>query len=199
LPGAYHIPIYQVEVVGVVTNKAPYGAYRGYGKDVATYGIERFMDLAARKLDLSPDELRSRNFIQPHEFPYTQVTGPIYDSGDFPGLLRMAKEMLGYEEFRKRQESARKEGRHLGIGFSCMLEPSGAAVPNCIFNGYEPATVRVTPEGGVTLLSGLQEIGQGVETTLAQVVADELGVRVRCRALGPEGQREDPQGGSQAP
>jgi len=176
LPGAYHVPVFQCEVVGVVTNKAPYGAYRGYGKDIATYGIERFMELAARKLGIPSDELRRRNFIQPEEYPYAQVTGPIYDSGDFPSLYRMAQDALGWEGFRERQAEARKEGRYLRMGFAAMLEPSGAAVPNCIFNGYEPAIVRVTPEGGVILLSGLQDIGQGVETTLAQVVADELGV-----------------------
>ena len=176
LPGAYHIPAFRVKTIGVVTNKAPYGAYRGYGKDIATYGIERFMDLAARRLDIPSDELRRRNFIRADEFPYTQITGPVYDSGDFHRLLEMAEETLGSEEFRKRQEAARQEGRYLGIGFSAMLEPSGAAVLNCIFNGYEPASVRVTPEGGVTLLTGLQDIGQGIETTLAQVVADELGV-----------------------
>jgi carbon-monoxide dehydrogenase large subunit len=88
----------------------------------------------------------------------------------------MAQDMLDYPEFRKRQEAARAEGRYLGIGFACMTEPSGGAVPNCIFNGYEPAIVRVTPEGGVILLTGMMEIGQGIETTLAQVVGDELTV-----------------------
>ena len=177
LQGAYHVPVYHVEVTGVVTNKAPYGAYRGYGKDIACDGIERFMDLAARRLGIPSDELRRRNFIQPDEFPFTAITGPVYDSGDFPELLRMAQEALDFANFAQRQEAARREGRYLGIGFAVMLEPSGGAVPNCIFNGYEPAIVRVTPEGGVLLLTGMQDIGQGVETTLAQVVADELGVR----------------------
>ena len=177
LPGAYHIPLFEIDVTGVVTNKAPSGAYRGYGKDVASYAIERFMEIAARQLSLPSDELRRRNFIQPDEYPYTTITGPIHDSGDFPRLLATAQEMLDHEKFRQRQEEARQLGRYLGIGYSCMLEPSGAAVPNCIFNGYEPAIVRVSPEGGVTVLTGLQDIGQGVETTLAQVVADELAVR----------------------
>ncbi|HLH71003.1 MAG TPA: xanthine dehydrogenase family protein molybdopterin-binding subunit [Candidatus Dormibacteraeota bacterium] len=177
VPGAYKLPVLHVQVTGVVTNKAPYGAYRGYGKDIATYGIERLMEIAARRLHLPSDELRRRNFIQPDEYPFTTVTGPIHDSGDFPQLLSRAQELIGMEAFRRRQEEARRQGRHLGVGFSCMLEPSGAAVPNCIFNGYEPAQVRVTPEGGVILLTGLQDIGQGVETTLAQVVADELTLR----------------------
>ena len=175
-PGAYHLPVFSIDVTGVVTNKAPCGAYRGYGKDVATYAIERFMEIAARKLGVPSDELRRRNFIQPDEYPYTTVTGPIHDSGDHPRLLDTAQQMLDHDKFRQRQDEAREAGRYLGIGYASMLEPSGAAVPNCIFNGYEPAIVRVSPEGGVTLLTGLQDIGQGVETTLAQVVADELAV-----------------------
>jgi carbon-monoxide dehydrogenase large subunit len=176
LPSAYHVPVYEVQVTGVVTNKAPYGPYRGYGKDIANYGIERFMELASRRLGIASDELRRRNFIRAEEFPYEQVTGPLYDSGDFHRLLEMTQEALGHERFRERQEEARRQGRYLGMGFCAMLEPSGAAVLNSVFNGYEPATVRVTPQGGVTLLTGLQDIGQGIETTLAQVVADELTV-----------------------
>jgi carbon-monoxide dehydrogenase large subunit len=176
VPGAYHVPMFASDVIGVVTNKAPYGAYRGYGKDIATYGIERLMEIAARQIGIDSQELRRRNAIGADEFPYTQVTGPIYDSGDYPKLMRMAEDHLDLAGFRRRQDQARREGRHFGIGFALMLEPSGAAVPNCIFNGYEPAVVRVTPEGGVTVLSGLQDIGQGVETTLAQVVADQLTV-----------------------
>jgi carbon-monoxide dehydrogenase large subunit len=125
---------------------------------------------------MDPYELRRRNFIQPDQYPYTIPTGPIYDSGDVPKLLRMAQDALDYDGFRARQAAAREQGRYLGIGFACMTEPSGGAVPNCIFNGYEPAIVRVTPEGGVMVLTGMQEIGQGIETTLAQVVADELSV-----------------------
>jgi carbon-monoxide dehydrogenase large subunit len=183
LPGSYRVPVYDVELACVATNKAPAGALRGYGKDVATDGIERFLDLAAPQLGIDRLELRRRNFIQPDEYPYTQITGPVYDSGDVPRLLEMAREALDADGFAQRQAAARAEGRHLGIGFACMTEPSGGAVPMCIYNGYEPAILRVTPEGGVLLLTGLVDIGQGIETTLAQVVADELtiapdGVRV---------------------
>lgn len=176
ISGSYRVPMVEVETIGVVTNKAPYGAYRGYGKDIATDGIERFLDFAAKKIGMDPYELRRRNFIQADEYPYTIPTGPIYDSGDVPRLLQMAQDALSYDDFRDRQEAARKEGTYLGIGLACMTEPSGGAVPNCIFNGYEPAIVRVTPEGGVMLLTGMQEIGQGIETTLSQVVADEFTV-----------------------
>lgn len=176
LPGPYKITNYAIDVLGVVTNKAPYGAYRGYGKDMANYPIERMLNLIARRLGLSPREVREKNFIPPEEFPYTQCTGPLYDSGNYPECLRKLMEMIGYENLLREQAQLRQEGRYMGIGFSFMLEPSGGAVPNCIFNGYETATVRMTPEGGITLLTGIQDIGQGVETTFAQVVADELQV-----------------------
>lgn len=176
LPGNYKVPAYEIEVIGAVTNKAPSGAYRGYGKDIANYGIERFLAIAARELDIDANELRRRNLIQRDEFPCEIITGPIYDSGDYPQLLAMAEAAIDLPQFRARQQRARAEGRYLGVGFAMMLEPSGAAVPNCIFNGYETATVRMMPEGDLMLLSGMQDIGQGVETTLAQVVADEFRV-----------------------
>lgn len=176
VPGPYRLENYSIEVLGVVTNKAPYGAYRGYGKDIANYGMERIVEKVAHELNISPVEVRMRNFIQPDEFPYHTVSGPIYDSGDYPECMRQALELVDYDKLRQQQQELRKQGRYLGIGISAMLEPSGAAVPNCIFNGYEAAIVRVSPEGGVSLLTSLQNIGQGIETTLAQVVADELGV-----------------------
>jgi len=174
IPGPYKVSNYAVDTLGVVTNKAPYGAYRGYGKDVANYPLERVLEMAARNLGISSREIRERNFIQPDELPYAQCTGPLYDSGDYPLCLRRVLELIDYDGVRKEQERVRREGSYIGVGFASMLEPSGGAVPNCIFNGYEASVVRVTPEGGVTLLTGIQEIGQGVETTMAQIVADEL-------------------------
>ncbi len=176
LPGNYNVPAYACEVTGLVTNKAPYGAYRGYGKDIANYGIERFMDIAAREINIAPNELRRRNLIQADQFPCEILTGPIYDSGDYPKLLAMAESAIDVSAFRQRQTQARDQGRHIGLGFAMMLEPAGGAIPSCIFNGYETATVRMMPEGDFILLTGMQDIGQGVETTLAQVVADEFKV-----------------------
>lgn len=177
-PGPYKVPAYRVQTIGVVTNKAPYGAYRGYGKDVANYPMERMMQIMAQRLGIAPDELRRRNFIHKEEFPYQQISGPLYDSGDYDRLMDMALEMIDAPALRQRQAELRAEGKYLGIGIAAMLEPSGAAVFNGIFNGYQPATVRMTPEGGIQVLTSHQNIGQGVETTLAQVAADVLGVSV---------------------
>lgn len=178
LPGPYRIPAYEVETIGVVTNKAPYGAYRGYGKDIANYPVERMMQIMATKLGIPPDELRRRNFIGKDEFPYQQISGPLYDSGDFHTLMDMALEMVDYPSFRKRQEDLRKQGRYVGIGIAAMLEPSGAAVFNGIFNGFQAATVRMAPEGGIHVITSHQNIGQGIDTTLAQVAADTMGVDI---------------------
>lgn len=176
VPGPYKIQAYASKAFGVVTNKAPYGAYRGYGKDIANYVVERLMDRIARELGMSPVDIRMKNFIQPDEFPFQTITGPLYDSGNYQETMRTALRLIEYEKLRAKQEELRREGRYIGIGIASMTEPSGGSVPNCIFNAYEPATVRVGPNGGVTLLTGSIDIGQGTETTLAQVVADELGL-----------------------
>ncbi|MDE5445796.1 molybdopterin-dependent oxidoreductase [Bradyrhizobium sp. CSA207] len=174
--GNYQLPIYETNVLGVVTNKAPYGAYRGYGKDIANLGIERFMEAAAKQIGIDSNELRRRNFIEKEQFPYEILTGAIYDSGDYRTILSMAEEAMNVPEFRTRQEEARKEGRYLGLGFAMVLEPAGGSVPNCIFNAHETTTIRMMPEGDFLVLTGMQEIGQGIETSYAQVVADQLKV-----------------------
>ncbi|GIM44962.1 carbon-monoxide dehydrogenase large subunit [Collibacillus ludicampi] len=177
-PGPYKIPAYEAEVIGVVTNKGPYGAHRGYGKDIANYPVERMMDIMAQKLGISPVEIRRRNFINKDEYPYEQISGPIYDSGDFQRLMDIALEKVDYYNLKKQQQELRQQGRYIGIGIAAMLEPSGAAVFNGVFNGYQPATVRMTPEGGFQILTSHQNIGQGVETTLPQIVASVMDVDI---------------------
>lgn len=174
--GNYKVPAYQARGRGVVTNKAPYGPYRGYGKDVANQSIERLMDVAARQIGIEPNELRRRNFIQPEEFPYEILTGPIYDSGDYPRLLQLAESAMGHPDFAARQAAARAEGRYIGLGYAMMLEPAGGSVPNSVFNGNETATLRMMPEGDFLLLTGMQDIGQGITTAYAQIIADEMNV-----------------------
>jgi carbon-monoxide dehydrogenase large subunit len=174
--GNYQLPIYETNALGYVSNKAPYGGYRGYGKDIANLGIERFMEAAAKQIGIDANELRRRNLITKDQFPYENLTGAIYDSGDYHKLLSMAEEAMGLTDFRKRQKQALKEGRHIGLGFAMVLEPAGASVPNCIFNAHETTTIRMMPEGDFLVLTGMQEIGQGIETTYAQVLADQFKV-----------------------
>jgi carbon-monoxide dehydrogenase large subunit len=189
LSGAYRIPNIHCQVLGVYTNTGMVDAYRGAGRPEATYVVERAVDLVARELDLDPVEVRRRNFIPPDAFPYDPVgilAGLEYDSGDYEKALTRALEMVGYDEFRQEQAKAREEGRYLGIGFSTYVEICGVAPSAWIGTGgqgwgaglWESANVRVHLTGKVVVTTGSQSHGQGHETTVAQVVASELGVPV---------------------
>jgi aerobic carbon-monoxide dehydrogenase large subunit len=182
LPGPYRIPHYRGEAWGVATNKAPMGPYRGVGRPVSTFVTEALLDRAARRLGVDPVSIRLRNFIGPDDFPYRSPSGVVWDCGSFGESLRTACETAGYDALRADQRQARAEGRHLGIGVSAYVELTGigSAIPASpgadISTGIEGATVRVDPSGTVTALFGLACHGQGHETTMAQIVAEELGV-----------------------
>lgn len=173
IPGPYKVQTYATRVQAVVTNKAPYGAYRGYGKDNANFGMERMMDQAAQALGMDRLEIRRKNLVD--EFPYNVVTGPILESGSFLESLDELEKAMDLPALRQRQAEARKQGKYLGIGLVSVLEPGGAAIPNSVFNGFETASVRITPDGQVMVLTGMQHIGQGLETGVAQVAADQIG------------------------
>ena len=190
LSGAYKIPHFFCNVKGVFTNTGMVDAYRGAGRPEATYVVERAMDLVADELGLDPAEVRRTNFIQPEDFPYAPadniLAGLSYDSGNYEGTLNMALDMAGYAEFRKEQEEARKQGRYLGIGLSSYIEICGVApsawigLPGQGWGAglWESANVRVHLTGKVVVTTGSQSHGQGLETTFAQIVADELGISV---------------------
>jgi len=187
LSGAYKIPNIYCRVLGVYTNTGMVDAYRGAGRPEATYVVERAVDLVARELDLDPVEVRRKNFIPKDEFPYDPVgilAGLKYDSGDYDKALDKALEMLDYANFRQEQARARREGRYLGVGFSTYVELCGVApsawigLPGQGWGAglWESANVRVHLTGKVVVTTGSQSHGQGHETTVAQVVAEELGV-----------------------
>jgi len=184
LPGPYRVPHYHAEGLGVATNKAPMGPYRGVGRPVSVFVMEALLDRAARRLDMDPAEIRRRNLIRPEELPYRSPSGIVWDSGAFRETLARACDAADYEGLRAEQGRARAAGRHIGIGLASYVELTGvgSAIPVSpgadIATGTEGATVRVDPGGGVTAIFGLACHGQGHETTLAQVVAAELGVRV---------------------
>ncbi len=189
LSGAYRIPNIYCQVLGVYTNTGMVDAYRGAGRPEATYVVERAVDLVARELNLDPVEVRRKNFIPPDAFPYDPVgilAGLKYDSGDYEKTLNKALEMVDYAAFRREQAEARRQGRYLGIGFSSYVEICGVApsawigLPNQGWGAglWESANVRVHLTGKVVVTTGSQPHGQGHETTLAQIVADELGIPV---------------------
>lgn len=190
LSGPYKIPHIYCKVWNVYTNTAMVDAYRGAGRPEATYVLERAMDWVADELGMDPTEVRRKNFIPSNEFPYTPadniLAGLSYDSGDYDKTLDKALSMLNYTEFRQEQAASRKQGKYLGIGFSTYIELCGVApsawigLPSQGWGAglWESANVRMHLTGKVVVTTGSQSHGQGHETTMAQVVADELGIPV---------------------
>ena len=184
LPGPYKIANYLGRVRGVATSKPPTGPYRGVGRPTSTFVTERLMDMAAQKLGMDPVELRLRNMIQPNEFPHRIGSGIIWDQCAFTECLDAACERADYRALRMRQAEARTAGRWFGIGVACYAELTGigsriSAAPGMPINtGTETAKIAIDSTGAVTAAFGIAAMGQGLETTLAQVVAEHLGGRV---------------------
>jgi aerobic carbon-monoxide dehydrogenase large subunit len=174
LPGPYKVPNYRSEITVVYTNTVSVTPYRGAGRPHACFVMERMIDRIARELDLEPNEVRRRNFVQPDEMPWDvglpfQDGAPTkYDSGNYPAGLALAEEMIDLPAFRQQQADALTEGRYLGIGFAAYVEGTG-------IGPYEGAHVRIDPSGNVFCATGLTSQGQGHYTTFAQIVASELG------------------------
>lgn len=185
MPGPYRVEHYRGRVRAVTTPKAPTGPYRGVGRPPAAFAMERLIDMAARRLGQDPRELRRRNLVRPEEFPYKTGSGIVWDRSGFTECLEAACETAGYDDLRRRQAAARTEGRWFGIGLACYAELTGigsriSAAPGMPINtGTETATIRIDSTGAVSVAVGVAAHGQGLETTLAQVVADQLGVRMR--------------------
>ncbi|GED33397.1 xanthine dehydrogenase family protein molybdopterin-binding subunit [Brevibacillus centrosporus] len=191
--GAYRIEHLAMETIAVMTNKSPTGLIRGYGGQQMYFPLERIMHMVATKLGLDPAEVLRRNLIAKEEFPYQTPSGGIYDSGDYRQAFEKLMSMAKYEEFRERQAKARQEGRYLGIGLACIVEPSGSNM------GYitvaltpeergrslpksgcaEGATVSIDPMGGISVRISTAPTGQGHETVSAQIVGEVLGVDPR--------------------
>ena len=190
--GPYNVKNIRIDAHIVTTNKCPTGPNRGYGCQHIYFEQERLMDEIAQKLGMDPAEVRLRNFIQPHEFPYTTPTGGIYDSGDYPRAFQMALEMADYHSFAEAQKKARAEGRLIGIGIGTGVDPSVSNMgyitvaldpevrrhPDYLpkSGAAETATVKMDPLGRVTVFLTTTPQGQGHETIISQIVADELGI-----------------------
>lgn len=178
LLGCYDVPAYRSEFTSVFTNKTIVTPYRGAGRQHGVFVMERLLDIAARELGLDRTEIRRRNFIQPHQFPYNneiifQDFAPLtYDSGNYEPALDLAMELIGYREFfATTKPEARRAGRHLGLGLVCYVEGTG-------IGPYEGARVQVQSNGRVSVATGIGTQGQGHFTSYAQIVAEQLGVAV---------------------
>ncbi len=184
--GVYTTPLIHLNVVAPFTHTVAVDAYRGAGRPEATYLLERIISKAAKEMDMDPAELRFKNFIPPfdgvNEPGYQTQVALQYDSGNYEAVLKRGLEMLGYEDFRKEQAEARKNGKLLGVGISTYIEGCGIA-PSAVVGAlgaraglYEVGHVRVQPTGKVSVFTGAHSHGQGHETVFAQFVADKLGI-----------------------
>ena len=169
LAGCYRLPAVYAEVRCVFTNMVPVDTYRGTGRAEGIYLLERLVDAAARDLGLSPDEIRRRNFIQPHHLPHTTPTGLTYDSGDFPANLERALNLADWTGVEQRKADAEAAGKLLGIGLAAHVGSGGGVAD-------EHARLRLESDGGITLFIGTQSSGQGHETVFPLLVAERLGI-----------------------
>jgi carbon-monoxide dehydrogenase large subunit len=183
LPGPYRIQHYRGRVRAVTTSKAPTGPYRGVGRPASTFVMERLMDMAAARLGIDAKDIRLRNLIGAGEFPYKVASGIVWDKSGFQECLNAACDAIGYDSLRVRQKEAREAGRWFGIGIASYAELTGigsriSVAPGMPINtGTETAIVRIDSTGAITAAFGVASHGQGLETTLAQVVAEHLGAR----------------------
>ncbi len=175
LPGPYRFEKAAARIRAVVTTTTPTGSYRGFGQPEVTWTRERLIDEAARRLGQDPVELRLRNMIRPDELPYTTPTWQTYDTGDYPRALRTLRDLV-----RTRTETG--DGRRRGVGFSCQVEATGMGssmgmkAAGMLVGGFETAVVRMEADASIVVAAGVATIGQGIETTLAQIAADRVGV-----------------------
>jgi carbon-monoxide dehydrogenase large subunit len=183
--GVYDVQAVHVRGRLVLTNTVPTAAYRGAGRPVASYALERLIDEAARELGLDPAEFRRRNMIPPAKMPYKLVGGFEYDSGDFEAVMNKALDHAHWNDFERRRKESEGRGRLRGRGIATYIEmtaPGG-------FAPYDQAHLTWEKDGTLTLRTASHNHGQGHETTFAQIVSKQLGIpvdRVRLRTSEPE-------------
>jgi len=182
--GIYKMEALDFTCTGVYTNKTTTDAYRGAGRPESTFAIERIMDELAAELGMEPMELRKLNWVKHEEFPFTNVAGLTYDTGNYEAATERALELFGYDELRAEQAARRAAGDpvQLGIGISTFTEMCGLAPSrtlgalNYVAGGWEHCTLRVLPTGKVELVTGTAPHGQGHATVWSQIAADVIGV-----------------------
>ncbi len=168
----YDIQTIDFHFKAVLTNTAPTGAYRGAGRPEAIYNIERLMDEAARQTGIDRIELRRRNFIRPEQMPYTNPMHQTYDTGRFESVMNQALALADWSGFDARAAESRRAGRMRGLGIATFLEWTGGNVFE------ERVTVSVQADGVIEVFSAVNAMGQGIATTLAQLVVDAFGVPI---------------------
>lgn len=181
LPQAYRYRAHRGDVYAVTTNKTPAGAYRGFGMNKSVLLIERMVDIVATEMGIDPADMRMRNLARPEDMPHTSATLHTFDAGDYHTSLQGVLDAVDYKGLRAEQARLREEGRYLGIGICHYVEINGLG-PSKVMHmngfevgGYESGVVEVQPDGSVIIATGVVSHGQAHLTTLAQIVADQLG------------------------
>jgi aerobic carbon-monoxide dehydrogenase large subunit len=175
IAGVYEIPVIGAQVCGVMTHTVPTAAYRGAGRPEATYAIERLIDVAARDLGVSPYELRRRNLIPPSAMPYKTALTFTYDCGEFEGNMEEAAALSELATFEQRRAEAAARGKLRGIGLCNCIEVAGGPF---LRPAKDLSTLRLAEDGTLILRSGSMSVGQGLETTMTQLVADRFGMPI---------------------
>lgn len=176
LTGPYLVPAYALDVTVAQTNKVPVATVRGAGYPEACFAMERLMDRVARELRLDRAEVRARNLIpadkMPYEKPLKARSGAsiCYDSGDYPACHAEVLAAAGWQDFARRQSAARAAGRYIGIGVAHSIKGTGRGP-------FESGIVRIAPSGRISVFTGAVAMGQGLKTALAQICAEQLGIR----------------------
>ena len=184
LSGVYDVPATYARIRLAVTNTAPMAAYRGAGRPIMSYALERLMDHAARELGMDPAEFRRRNFIAKDKFPYKIAAGFEYDCGDFAGVMDKALQGSSWQSFEQRKNESRKRGKLRGRGMATYIEATGAG-----FAPQDQVELRWDNDGSITVYAPTHNHGQGHETTFAQLLSGVLGLPMesfRLRTAGPE-------------
>jgi aerobic carbon-monoxide dehydrogenase large subunit len=182
IPGPYNIRNWRVKSFTVATNKAPIGPYRGVGRPGACFAIERTIDEVARRAGRDSLAVRRDNLVTPSQMPYMTIANLLFDNGDYPGLLDLCARTIDVATVRARQKKGEPDGRLIGLGFACYSEQTGHGCGEWVSRGspfipgFESCRAQLMPDGTLVLYVGIQSHGQGLETTLAQVAHEELGI-----------------------
>lgn len=180
--GPYKVPDASVRRNVVLTNKTPIGAYRGYGQPEVNFAREVLLDRAARRLSISPLDIRRTNMLRPDDLPWRTASGAVYDNGDYLRTLEMAADAVDYEAHWKKPRAPHADGRIRGVGLSSFVERTGYASARFLagrgsqFGAHESVTLRANRTGGIDLYTGVSTFGQGSETAFAQICAEITGV-----------------------
>jgi carbon-monoxide dehydrogenase large subunit len=182
LPGPYDFDSYRCRTWSAATNKCPILPYRGVARTGVCSALELVLDAVAREARIEPYQVRLKNLVRPEQMPFDNITKKHFDSGDYPEALMRAIAHFDLPALRERQATGEPDGRLLGFGLSIYCEQgahgtsvyAGWGIP--MVPGHEQATARVTPDGGLELRVGVHSHGQSLETTLAQVAHEILGI-----------------------